>query len=300
MQKHTIGFIGVGNMGWPMAARIAQAGFDLCAADADAARALKFAEANNARTAELSAEFARSCRVVITMLPTSAVVDQVLFAPEFASGLQPGTLIVEMSSGVPSHTVQLAKKMQAKGVRLIDAPVSGGVKRAESGELAIMVGGEQKDLDVAMPLLKAMGANITRTGNVGTAHAMKALNNLVCAATFVATSEALVIGKTFGLDPGTMVDVLNSSSGMNFNSQRKFKQFVLSGQFNSGFGLDLMVKDVGIAMDLAQQTRTLAPLSSACHRVWEAARNLLGSGQDHTAVARVSGMLASAALEAAI
>jgi 3-hydroxyisobutyrate dehydrogenase len=136
-----------------------------------------------------------------------------------------------------------------------------------------------------------MGASILRTGAVGTAHAMKALNNLVSAAGFLASVEALLIGKRFGLDPQVMVDVLNASTGMNNSTQKKLKQFVLSRRFDSGFGLDLMVKDLSIALGIARDGAIAAPLSGLTRDLWAAAL-AMQVGPDHTDAARLSERLA--------
>jgi len=141
-----------------------------------------------------------------------------------------------------------------------------------------------------------MGTSITRTGGVGTAHAMKALNNLVSAGGFLIGIEALLIGQKFGLDPALMVDVLNASTGMTNSSQKKFKQYVLSRSFDAGFGLDLMVKDLGIALGVARDTGTPAPMAALVREMWAAAQASLGPGQDHTAVARLSEHLAGTEL----
>jgi 3-hydroxyisobutyrate dehydrogenase len=133
-------------------------------------------------------------------------------------------------------------------------------------------------------------------GAIGSDHAMKALNNLVSAGGFLIGIEALLIGSRYGLSPETMVDVLNASTGMNNSTQKKFKQFVLSRKFDAGFGLDLMVKDLGIALGVATATDTVTPFSSLCHEIWSAAQKTLGRGQDHTAVARFSEMIAGSEL----
>ena len=159
-----------------------------------------------------------------------------------------------------------------------------------------MVGGDDEAYAKAEPVLKTMGSSIIRTGPVGSAHAMKALNNLVSAGGFLIGIEALLIGARFGLDPALMVDVLNVSTGMNNSTQKKFKQFVLSRKFDAGFSLDLMVKDLGIALGVAEATDTTAPFSSLCRQMWSGAQTVLGTGQDHTAVARFSEMLAGTEL----
>jgi 3-hydroxyisobutyrate dehydrogenase len=201
-----------------------------------------------------------------------------------------------MTSGVPTVTRTLAEQVAAAKGNLVDAPVSGGVPRAKTGELAIMFGGSAELLERVRPVLSCMGTSITHTGDVGSAHAMKALNNLVSAGGFLIGIEALLIGKRFGLDPAAMVDVLNSSTGMNNSTQKKFKQFVLSGKYNAGFGLDLMVKDLSIALGIGKDTNTTTPFASLCREMWAASAAMLGPGQDHTAVAKLSEKLAGITL----
>jgi len=228
------------------------------------------------------------------MLPTSADVAEVL--RQAAAALRPGTLVIEMSSGVPAVTQALAADLAGRGVGLIDCPVSGGAARARTGELAIMAGGDAGELRRAEPLLRAMSTSVHHCGGVGAGQAMKALNNLVSAGGFLIGVEALLIGQQFGLDPAVMVDVLNSATGMNNSTQRKFKQFVLSRRFDSGFGLDLMVKDLSIALEIGRDTRTPTPFAALCRELWSSAAARLGPGQDHTAAARLSEQLAGTEL----
>ncbi len=291
-----VGFVGIGRMGWPMAARLVAAGHDLAAADAMEGRALSFALASGARPAASAGDAAHGAEAVITMLPDSKAVEVALDA--MLPSLAPGTLVLEMSSGAPSHTVRLAELVAGAGGTLVDAPVSGGVSRAETGELSIMAGGAEADVARAEPLLRAMGSTITRTGGVGSAHAMKALNNLVSAGGFLIGIEALLIGQRFGLDPALMVDVLNASTGMNNSTQKKFRQFVLSRSFASGFGLDLMVKDVSIALELGKETRTPTPFAALLRDLSAAAAAMLGEGRDHTELARLAERLAGEELAA--
>lgn len=289
-----IGFIGIGRMGWPMARRLLEAGFVVAVHDSVHGRAADFARAHGGRAAASAADAAEGAEAVITMLPTSREVAEVVAA--IRPVLAQGAVVIEMSSGEPSATRAMAEQLAAQGVALVDAPVSGGVARAETGELAIMTGGDTKALDRAAPLLGAMGKAITRCGDVGAGQAMKALNNLVSATGFLVSVEALLIGSRFGLDPATMVDVLNASTGMNNSTQKKLKQFVLSRGFDSGFGLDLMVKDLSIALQVGRETATPAPLAAQTRELWAAAAALLGPGQDHTAAARFSEALAAGEL----
>ena len=242
---------------------------------------------------------AESSDVIITMLPTSAVVSRVLSSGDdtVLAGLRPGSVVIEMSSGVPSVTQQLAERVRALGAHMIDAPVSGGVPRARTGELAIMVGGEASVIDRTMPVLSAMGSSVLRTGQVGSGQAMKALNNLVSAGGFLIGIEALLIGSRFGLSPSIMVDVLNAATGMNNSTQKKFKQFVLSRKFDSGFSLELLMKDLSIALEVGRETATPTPFAALCKEMVAAAATLLGPQADHTALAQLSERLAGSVLE---
>lgn len=294
-----VGLIGIGSMGWPMAARLAQASYAVTVYDAVPGQADRFAQEVGGQAAATCAALAAQSDIVFTMLPTSAIVEQVLSGEQgVLAGLRPGSVVVDMSSGVPAHTQRLAQAVAAAGSQMVDAPVSGGVPRARSGDLAIMFGGPAATLERVRPALSAMGTSITAVGEVGSAHAMKALNNLVSAGGFLIGVEAMLIGQQFGLDPEVIVDVLNASTGMNNSTQKKFKQFVLSRQFNSGFGLDLMVKDLGIALGIATDTGTPTPFAALCRELWAAAGKTLGKGQDHTAVARLSEQLAGVELAA--
>lgn len=291
--KPTIGFVGVGSMGWPMAALLHKAGYPLQIVDASSERAHAFAKEFGGTVAASNRALAAASDIIITILPTSAIVQAVLEGPDgVLAGLRKDAVVVEMSSGVPTITRTLAEQVAAVGAHMVDAPVSGGVPRAKTGELAIMFGGSEAILERVRPVLSCMGTSITRTGDVGSAHAMKALNNLVSAGGFLIGVEALMIGKRFGLDPSAMVDVLNSSTGMNNSTQKKFKQFVLSGQYNAGFGLDLMVKDLSIALGIGRDTNTPTPFSSMCREMWASCAAMLGPGQDHTAIAKLTETLA--------
>ena len=289
-----IAFIGIGNMGWPMAARLVGAGFEVVACDAAPGRAARFAAEVGGVAAVDAAAAARGADAVITILPTSKQVGEAIAA--MGDALAPGMLLIEMTSGVPTATRGFAEALAPRGVAMIDAPVSGGVPRARTGELAIMLGGEAADVARADPALRAMGTAPTHVGGVGAGQAMKALNNLVSAAGFLIGVEALLIGQRFGLDPAQMVQVLNASTGMNNSTQKKFSQFVLSRRFDAGFGLDLMAKDLGVALAVAHDTATPAPFAALCREMWAAASTMLGPGQDHTAMAQFSERLAGETL----
>ena len=289
-----IGFVGIGNMGWPMAANLLKAGFEVTVCDAVPGRAARFAQEVGGHAAEDAAAAARGVEAVVTILPTSKQVAEVVAA--MAPVLDAGAVVIEMSSGVPGVTRDLAAQLAAREVAMVDCPVSGGVPRAKTGQLSIMAGGEPAVLDRVEPVLMAMGTSVHRCGGIGAGQAMKALNNLVSAGGFLIGVEALLIGQKFGLDPALMVDVLNASTGMNNSTQKKFAQFVLSRRFDSGFGLDLMVKDLSIALEVGREGATPTPFAALCREMWASAAALLGPGADHTAVAQLSERLAGSAL----
>jgi 3-hydroxyisobutyrate dehydrogenase len=286
--KPTVGFIGVGNMGWPMAACLVKAGFPVLINDSRREVANNFVQQNGGTAPDTLRELAEGSDIVVTMLPTSVIVENVLGGGDdnVFAGMKPGTIIIEMSSGVPSVTQRLAEQVAALGGHMIDGPVSGGVPRAKTGELAIMVGGEAAIIDKAMPVLSAMGTSVLKTGAVGSGQAMKALNNLVSTGGFLIGIEALLIGQRFGLDPAVMTDVLNAATGMNNSTQKKFRQFVLSRGFNAGFTMGLLAKDLSIALQVGRETGTAAPLSALVKEMIVSAEAMFGSGADHTEMAK--------------
>jgi len=281
-----VAFIGLGMMGRPMAARLAAAGFDVRGADPvpEAREALVDAGGRAFATAQEAAEGAS---VVITMLPDGKVVRDVLLGSGGAAEvLAPGALVVDMSSSAPLDTRSLAADLAALGISMIDAPVSGGVRRVLDGTLTIMVGGEAEPIARAQPLLAAMGKAIIPTGPIGSGHAVKALNNYVSAAGLAAACEAVLIAEKFGVDPAVLVDVLNVSTGKNNSTEVKLKPFILSGTFASGFSMALMAKDLRTAADLARELGVGESGTTSAAELWAAASAALGKSADHTEIHR--------------
>jgi len=284
-ETRRIGFIGLGNMGTPMAANLVGGGHAVMAYDIAADRARQFAQAHSARATESLAELAAHAEIVITMLPTSREVREALTEAQggaLAENLRRGTIVIDMSSADPVATRALGGDLARRGIALVDAPVSGGVPRAKDGTLAIMIGGDAATVAAVKPVLAAMGKNLFEVGPLGCGHAMKALNNFLAATSSAAASEAIVIGRKFGLDPAVMTDVINSSTGRSFVSESLIKQHVLSGVFGTGFALGLLAKDVKIAADLAEQIGIDAPVGRLVSQLWSEARDALGGEQDHS------------------
>ena len=281
-----VGFIGLGAMGWPMADNIIKGGHEVIGFDADPQRLARFAAELGGVAAKTLAEVAVA-EVVITMLPTSKVVRQALMEDEggaFFKAAQPGLVVADMSSSEPGDTQALGPQLAERGVVLIDAPVSGAVPRAITGELAIMIGGEDEAaIAKATPVLLCMGKTLFRTGPLGSGHAMKSLNNYVAAAGFAAASEALIVGKRFGLDPQVMVDIMNVSTGRNFATEVVIKNEVITGRFAGSFALGLMAKDVRIAADLGRSLGLDAPISRLVSDRLNQARDAIGADRDNSA-----------------
>ncbi len=287
-----IGFVGIGAMGTPMAGHLSDAGYQLAIYDLDPARARAFVASKQASTPSSLTDLGKHSELVITMLPDGGVVRKVICGEQdsmrdcVAAGLAKGAVVLDMSSSSPVATRELAPLLEARGIRLMDAPVSGGVKRAVSGQLAIMAGGDGGLLEICRPVLEKMGKQIFHAGPLGAGHAIKALNNYVSAAGLIAACEAAIAAQRFGIDPNVLVDILNASSGMNNTTANKMKQFMLSGAFNAGFSTGLMAKDLRMALEIANATGTAAPLAEPCVKIWNDMEQALGAGSDHTEMLR--------------
>lgn len=279
-----VGFIGLGNMGNPMVRNLAEAGFDVVLYDQNREQ-LQILAAEIEATAASRAEDFAGAEAIVMMLPTSEIVASALFDWEggIPQHLDPGSVIIDMSSSDPTDTVKLGLRLQEFDVDLVDAPVSGGVPKATAGTLSIMLGADSPAaVDKATPIIDAMSSKIFRTGKLGTGHAMKALNNFVAAASFTAACEALVSGERFGLEPQVMVDIFNASTGQSFVTSNFMSEHIVNKKYATGFGLALMTKDVAIAKDLNSAMDHEAPVCSAVSATLSSALEQLGP-VDHSA-----------------
>lgn len=269
-----VGFVGLGNMGAPMARNLVAAGFELVVRDTDPVRADEFG-GNAASPAAFAA-----CDVVVTMLPTDAVVRDALLEWGLAQALPPSAVVVDMSSSNPTATRALGADLP---VAVIDAPVSGGVPRAEAGTLSIMVGADDDAaFERARPVLEALGDRVFRVGPLGAGHALKALNNYLAAAAYAATAEALAVGQAYGLDPETLIAVVNTSTGRSFSSEHVYAEHVVPGRYATGFMAALLAKDVAIAADIARSAGIDAPALELVDARWQQAIAELPPGADHS------------------
>jgi 3-hydroxyisobutyrate dehydrogenase len=281
-----VGFIGIGRMGGPMAGHLAAAGHRLLIHDRQPAAARALAGQAGVRIAGSAVELAGRCRIVVMMLPDSAAVDALLWDEGFAPALEEGSLLIDMGSSDPHRTRENHRRLAESGVALLDAPVSGGVRRAVDATLAIMVGGEPAALDRARPLLQRLGRTIAHVGPPGAGHALKALNNFVSASGLLAVCEALVAAQRFGIDPAAANALFNASSGRNNTTETKVDAFMLSGTFGSGFAMALMRKDIDTARALMSALDVPHGFADACAALWAQAERALPEGADHTAMYR--------------
>lgn len=288
MGKPKIGFIGIGIMGFPMASHIAKAGYSLTLYDINRSKAEKLAKTSSLiKVADTPKVVAEESNIVITMLPSGKYVHEVTFGESgLVEGFEKGDLLLDTSSSESWFTIKAAEILKTKGVDVVDAPVSGAESGAKSAELVFMVGGDKKPVSRVTPLFEIMGKQMFHLGEVGAGHTMKCINNLITAMTFMATIEGLTIGKRYGLNPDTMTDVLNVSTGMSWISQTHIQQRITNRKFDDPFKLDLMVKDINIAMELAAQEKIPLPLSAVGQQIWKASTAFVGEGKSISEMAR--------------
>ena len=267
-----IGFIGTGAMGRPMLANLVKKGHTVSAYDV-AEPALDGAVRAGAARAASTAAAARDAELVITMLPSSSHAESAyLGAGGVLESVARGRLCVDMSTIDPSVSRRIADAVTARGARFLDAPVSGGVPRAEDGTLAIMVGGDARDFEEARPVLAAMGANIIHVGSVGSGEVAKLCNNLIAGVAAVAVSEAFRIAEGFGVDPKVLTDVISKSSGNTWVMEHMHPVPGLVGKAPSsrdyapGFTTDLMAKDLGLAVNAARELRVPVVVAPAAQQ----------------------------------
>jgi 3-hydroxyisobutyrate dehydrogenase len=278
-----VAVIGIGNMGKPMAANIAKRGHEVYLFDANPASAASAAKESGASVLGSLSELCVA-EVIVTMLPDGNVVRDVALGENgIAAAATPGTIVVDMSSSQPLITRDTGAALALRKITLIDAPVSGGVAKAISGTLTIMIGGDDAAaIERVKPVLACMGTTLFEVGKLGSGHAAKALNNIVAAGNYAVLADALLVGERYGIDREMLVDILNVSTGQSFMSTVVMKQFVLPETFNTGFAIALLAKDAAIAAELSQGLGCKSPHIELTSRRWAEARDLLGGSADNS------------------
>lgn len=286
-----IGFVGVGNMGNPMAGHLVKKGFDVTVYDIRPEAVRAFVAQHGGKSAATLVDVAHGQDAVITMLPDDKVVRKVVLGDGsencVAAGLGKGAVVIDMSTCNPSATRSLADALKPRGIDMVDAPVMGGVVFAKDASLDIMVGGEAALVERVRPLLQAVGRNVIHCGGTGTAHALKALANYVNACALINAIEAMTIGRRFGLDSKLMAEALTTMcAGRNHPVEKKVMPHVLTRRYGTGMALGFIAKDVKIAMETAKSVGAYAPLAERVSELWSAAAEKLGAGLDQTEIAR--------------
>ncbi|WP_406632104.1 2-hydroxy-3-oxopropionate reductase [Amycolatopsis sp. WGS_07] len=281
-----IGFIGLGVMGTPMAAHLAAAGHEVSGFDLNA-DALAKLEAAGGRAAKDVADAVSGAEVVITMLPNHPQVEQVVLAPGgVLDTIKPGTLLADMSTIRPETSIEVAKAGAAKGIRVLDAPVSGGQAGAEQAALSIMVGGDEADFAAAKPVFDTLGKTVVHVGPHGAGQVVKAANQLVVGGIYGLVAEAIVLLEASGVDAGTGLDVLAGGLAGSRILELKRKSMV-ERKFEPGFRIDLHHKDMGIALAAARQSDVALPLTGLVAQLVAAGRAMGYGSLDHSALLKV-------------
>lgn len=286
-----VGFVGIGNMGAPMAAHLVKKGFDVTVFDIRPEAAEAFVAQHGGQAAATLVDAAHGMDAVITMLPDDKVVGKVVLGEGgencVAAGLARGAVVIDMSTSNPAATRSLAEALKPRGLSVVDAPVMGGVIFAKDATLDIMAGGEPALVERVKPVLMAMGRNLIACGGVGTAHAMKALANYVNACALINAVEAMTIGRKFGLDSKLMAEALiPMCAGRNHPIEKKVIPHVLTRRYGTGMAMSFIAKDVRIAVETARAVGAFAPLGERVSELWSAAAEKLGGNLDQTEIAR--------------
>jgi 2-hydroxy-3-oxopropionate reductase len=280
----TVGFIGLGIMGRPMAKNLMEAGYELVLQNRSPEKAEGLAEEGNATAARSPREVAGACDIVITMLPDSPDVEAVVAREGgVLEGIRDSALLVDMSTISPVVTEKLAAKVREKGASMLDAPVSGGDVGAIEGALSIMVGGSKEDFERARPLFDVMGKVATHVGPIGAGQVVKACNQIVVALTIEAVSEALVLGSKGGVAPEKILDVLGGGLAGNKVMEGK-REKMLGHSFDPGFRIELHHKDLGIALAAGREYGVTLPVTAIVDQMLETLKMRGKGDRDHSAI----------------
>jgi len=272
-----VGFVGVGTMGEPMAANLLAAGFDVTVVAHTSRERVERLLTKGATEAATIAEVAGGVDVLVTCVPNDVAVEAVMLGPEgVAKGGREGLVVVDTSTIAPSTSKRVADELAAQGISMLDAPISGGETGAIAGTLAIMVGGPQEAYEKALPVLEAMGKNITYIGGNGTALVVKLCNNLIVAVGSCAVSEALTMAAVAGIDTGVVQGVLSNATSRSWIIEDKLPRSLLVGNVQPGFKLALMRKDAGLALDCGKELGVPMFVTALVHQLYSQA---LGQGK---------------------
>ncbi len=279
-----LGFVGLGNIGEPICRNLLGEGYEVAVHDVIPEAMARLGDTDAKSVGNLR-ELGTVVDVVLLSLPNSTIVEKVVFGDGgLAEGLSEGKVLIDTSSSKPHSTRTIAERLAVSGIEMLDAPVSGGVLRAREGKLAVMVGGRQEVFDRCSDILQSFGEQIFYVGDHGTAHLLKALNNLLSATTLASAAEAMILAEKAGISPETFIEVVNASNGRSYSTEVKFPRYILPRSFDDGFALGLMSKDVKIALETAAEMELPMIVGSTVSQIWQTAVTHGLSAENHTAV----------------
>ncbi len=282
--KPKLGFVGLGNIGEPICRNLLGEGYEIAVHDVSPEAMARLGD-TGAEPVGSPGQLGAVADVVLLSLPNSAVVEKVVLGDGGLAGvLSEGKVLIDTSSSKPHSTRTIAERLAASGVEMLDAPVSGGVLRAREGKLAVMVGGRREVFEQYSDILRAFGEHVFYVGDHGTAHLLKALNNLLSATTLTSAAEAMILAEKAGIAPETFIEVVNASNGRSYSTEVKFPRYILPRSFDDGFALGLMSKDVKIALETAAEMELPMVVGSTVSQIWQSAVAKGHSAENHTAI----------------
>ena len=284
-----LGLVGTGQMGKPMVLNLLKAKHTIVvfARHPEKVRDL---ESAGARLLASSEEVARASDVIVLCLPSDVEVEAVIRGEKgILNGASPGTLILDTTTGTPAGAEQIDRVLKSRRIDYVDAPISGGTKGAVEAKLTFMVGGEGAVIDRAVPVMEAMGTAVFRVGPVGAGRTLKALNQIIAGLNTLVICESVVLARKAGISPERMFEVLSKATANSFHLQTKMPQFIIPGKFDPGFRIDLMIKDLEIAMQAAKELGTPMMLAGIATQLYRAASGAGYGSRDTSAMANFLG-----------
>jgi 3-hydroxyisobutyrate dehydrogenase-like beta-hydroxyacid dehydrogenase len=292
-----IGFIGLGVMGSLMCKRLLMLGRPVFVTDVNQ-KAVQDLVGEGAAACSSAEEVAQKSDIILASLPNAKIVEDVVFGESgLLKGIRKGSVFIDLSSSTPMATQKIGKALMERGAEMLDAPVSRGAPAAREGTLSIMVGGKKEVMDRCMFIFRQLGTDIIHVGDLGSGHAIKALNNLLSATNLIAACEAAIIAKKAGVDPKKFIDVINVSSGASHMTKVRFPKYYLPRQFNSGFTIGLMHKDCCIALEMAQQHGVPMLFTGMTPQVYSVALGKGMNSEDNTIILLIMEELMNASME---
>ena len=275
-----VGLIGLGNMGRGMALTLKRKGFELVGTDVSTATRESLAK-EGISVRETIGEVVSECDLVILSLPTAAIVEQVVSGPNgILANAKPDLLVVDTSTSHPETTRRLARALNAAGMSMLDAPVSGGPKGAITATMAMVIGGAKEDLERAEPILAAMTAKRVHVGDIGAGHVAKIANNLFAAAHLLIAGEVTRMAAKAGVPTEQLLQGINAGSGRSFITEHSYPTWIMNGQFDSGFTMKLMRKDVRLSQELISALAIDLPMSAKVAELWALSAQSISDDED--------------------